>query len=88
VPIKDILEMSSGVKFTEEYSKQESDVSIMWRKTMDEESETIADYARSLGRAEPPGSKFTYRSVDTAVLGMLVRRVTGAPLADTLSQRI
>jgi CubicO group peptidase (beta-lactamase class C family) len=53
VPIKDILEMSSGVKFNEEYGKPESDVMIMWRKTMDE-SETFADYAKSLGRAEAP----------------------------------
>ena len=77
VPIKDILEMSSGVKFNEEYGKDESDVMIMWRKTMDEESETLADYAKSLGRAEVPGTKFVYRSIDTAVLGMLVKRVTG-----------
>jgi CubicO group peptidase (beta-lactamase class C family) len=88
VAIKDILEMSSGVKFSEEYGKSESDVMIMWRKTMDEESETLADYARSLGRAEAPGTKFVYRSIDTAVLGMLVKRITGESLADTLSQRI
>src|SRR3984893_10513310 len=88
VPIRDILEMSSGVKFNEEYGKGASDVMIMWRKTMDEESETLADYAKSLGRAETPGTKFVYRSIDTGVLGMLVKRVTGEPLADMLSQRI
>jgi len=88
VPISDILEMSSGVKFNEKYGKSESDVAIMWRKTMDEESETIAGYAKSLGRAEAPGTKFVYRSIDTGVLGMLVRRVTGESLAEMLSQRI
>lgn len=88
VPIKDILEMSSGVKFDEDYGKGASDVMIMWRKTMDEESETLAAYAKSLGRAEASGKKFVYRSVDTAVLGMLVKRVTGQSLADMLSRRI
>lgn len=88
VPISDILEMSSGVKFNEEYGKGESDVVIMWRKTMEEESETLASYAKSLGRAEGPGTKFVYRSIDTGVLGMLVKRVTGESLADMLSQRI
>jgi CubicO group peptidase (beta-lactamase class C family) len=88
VPIKDILEMSSGVKFDEEYGKGASDVMIMWRKTMDEESETQAAYAKSLGRAEAPGTRFVYRSVDTAVLGMLLKRVTGESLADMLSRRI
>jgi CubicO group peptidase (beta-lactamase class C family) len=88
VPIKDILQMSSGVKFTEEYNQGTSDVNIMWNKTMVEESETIADYARSLDRAEKPGTKFVYRSIDTGVLGMLVNRVTGQTLAHMLSNRI
>jgi CubicO group peptidase (beta-lactamase class C family) len=88
VPIRDILEMSSGVKFNEAYGKGASDVMIMWRKTMDEESETLADYAKSLGRAEAPGTKVVYRSIDTAVLGMLVKRVAGESLANVLSQRI
>jgi CubicO group peptidase (beta-lactamase class C family) len=88
VPVRDLLEMSSGVKFSEEYNKSESDVMVMWRKTMDEESETLADYAKSLGRAEAPGTKFVYRSIDTGVLGMLIRRVTGERLADLLSERI
>ncbi|HUY29189.1 MAG TPA: serine hydrolase [Candidatus Binataceae bacterium] len=88
VPIKDLLEMSSGVKFTEDYNNRKSDVEIMWNKTMVQQSQTIADYAKTLGRAEPPGTKFVYRSIDTGVLGMLVRRVTGKPLAETLSERI
>ena len=88
VPIRAILQMSSGVKFNEEYGKEPSDVMIMWRKTMDEESETLTDYANSLGRAEAPGKKFAYRSIDAAVLGMLVKRVTGKSLAEMLSQRI
>ncbi|HVA76797.1 MAG TPA: serine hydrolase [Candidatus Binataceae bacterium] len=88
VPINDILEMSSGVKFSEEYGIDSSDVMIMWDKTMTEQSQTFAEYASSLGRSEKPGSKFVYRSVDTAVLAMLVKRVTGKPLAQMLSERI
>jgi CubicO group peptidase (beta-lactamase class C family) len=88
VPIKDILQMSSGVKFTEDYANGTSDVNIMWNKTMVDESETIADYARSLDRAEKPGTKFVYRSIDTGVLGMLVKRATGQTLARMLSDRI
>src|SRR5262249_46290783 len=73
---------------TEEYNNPESDVGTMWRKTMDKESETLLDYAKSLGRDEAPGKKFVYRSIDTGVLGMLVSRVMGKRLADTLSERI
>lgn len=88
VPIKDLLEMSSGVKFTEDYGDNKSDVQIMWNKTMTQQSESLGEYAKTLGRAEKPGTKFVYRSVDTAVLGLLVKRVTGMPLATMLSDRI
>ena len=87
--IKNILEMSSGVKFTEDENNRTSDIWKMWSATMDAESEQIADYVMSLKqRSEPPGSKWAYRSVDTAVLGMLLRRVTGQPLATVLSEKI
>jgi CubicO group peptidase (beta-lactamase class C family) len=88
VPIKYILEMSSGIKFTEVYGSAESDIMIMWRRTMVEESERLDHYAASLTRLEPPGSRFEYRSVDTQVLGELVKKVTGETLADNLSKRI
>jgi CubicO group peptidase (beta-lactamase class C family) len=87
--IKNILEMSSGVRFTEDENNRTSDIWKMWSATMDTESETIADYVMSLKqRSEPPGSKWVYRSVDTAVLGMLVKRVMGQPLARVLSEKI
>ncbi|MGO9453989.1 MAG: serine hydrolase domain-containing protein [Candidatus Binataceae bacterium] len=88
VPIKDILEMSSGVDFVEDPDNSGSDIETMWWTTMDTESETIADYAKSRRRVEQPGTKWVYKSVDPAVLGMLVNRVMGQPLATILSERI
>ncbi|MGC1678878.1 MAG: serine hydrolase [Candidatus Binataceae bacterium] len=88
VPIKDILEMSSGVKFTEDYGDRNSDVQILWDKTMTKQSETLDEYAKTLRRTEKPGAKFVYRSIDTGVLGLLVKRVTGMPMATMLSDRI
>lgn len=79
--------MSSGVKFSEDYSGQD-DLSLMWQKTMEENSQSLDDYARSLTRAEKPGTRFYYRSVDTQVLGWLVNRVTGEHPADYLSQKL
>jgi len=87
VPIKAILQMSSGVKFSEDYGGQD-DLSLMWQKTMEENSQSLDDYARSLTRAEKPGTRFYYRSVDTQVLGWLVNRVTGEHPADYLSRKL
>jgi len=87
--IRNILEMSSGVQFSEDENNRKSDVWTMWTATMDVESETIADYVQSTKRrSEPPGSRWVYRSLDTAVLGILVNRVMGKPLATVLSERI
>ena len=80
--------MSSGVKFTEEYTNPESSVEVMWSRTMVQETERLNDFAKSVGRAEPPGTKFVYRSLDSQVLGWLVKQVTGESLADYLSQKI
>ena len=89
VPIKNILEMSSGVEFNENDNDRTSDIWKMWSATMADESESFADYAKSIHhRSETAGSKWVYRSIDTVVLGMLVKRVTGQPLATMLSQRI
>lgn len=88
VAIKDVLDMSSGVDFSEVYTNPESSIEIMWRQTMVDESERLNDVAKSLKRIQPPGTKFVYRSVDTQVLGAMVKRVTGESLADYLSRKV
>jgi CubicO group peptidase (beta-lactamase class C family) len=89
VSIKNILQMSSGVAFSEDDNNRTSDIWTMWSATMDSESETIADYAKSIrNRSEAPGTKWVYSSLDSAVLGMLVNRVMARPLAAVLSERV
>ncbi|HEY6394725.1 MAG TPA: serine hydrolase [Candidatus Binataceae bacterium] len=87
VPIKDILQMSSGVKFTEDYGGTD-DMTLMWRTCMENNAQSLENYARSLHRQEEPGKRFEYRSIDTEVLGWLVNRVTGEHPADYLSRKI
>jgi CubicO group peptidase (beta-lactamase class C family) len=89
VSIKDLLEMSSGIDFTEDaFAGHPSDVLYMWNHIMVNEAERLNDYAASLTRAEPPGTRFQYRSVDAQVLGWLVKNVTGKSLSQDLSERI
>jgi CubicO group peptidase (beta-lactamase class C family) len=89
VPIKDILQMSSGVKFNEEYTNAQSDVVRWWQLAMVEHRMSLNDFLEKIpGGAEAPGTKFVYRSADTQVLGWLVSRVTGKDLADDLTERV
>ncbi len=86
VPIRDVLEMSSGVGFNEDYGDYESDINRFGRAIAFGGS--MADFAASLKRARPPGTYHHYVSIDTQVLGMLVTRVTGVDLSEYLGTRI
>jgi len=89
VPIKAILQMSSGVRFTERYEPgRYSDMDLMFERGMIDESSRLNDYLKSLPRLLPPGAKFAYKGSDTQALGWIVRHVTGESLADYLSDKI
>jgi len=84
--IRDILTMSSGIRFTEDYGDLSSDVNRM--------SMTIAtggsldEFAMSLEREREPGTFNNYVSVDTHVLGMMLVKVTGKTLTQLLEEQI
>jgi CubicO group peptidase (beta-lactamase class C family) len=89
VPIAAILQMSSGVKFTERYvAGRYSDMDLMFERGMMDETTPLNDYLKGLPRVSPSGAKFAYKGADSQALGWLVRRVTGESLADYLSEKV
>lgn len=87
VPIKHILQMSSGVHFDEDYASWMSDVSIMFAKSFVLGS-PINAYPQGLHSERRSGEAFNYISVDTQVLGMLLVHATGKPLATYLEEKV
>ena len=87
-PIRHLLTMSSGVRFSETYSGAD-DLSTLARLAMLGESEggaaTVMPFRT---RERAPGQMFSYASGDTQVLGLVLRAATGKPLADYLSEKI
>ncbi|NLJ72324.1 MAG: serine hydrolase [Syntrophomonadaceae bacterium] len=87
VPIKDILQMSSGVKFDEDYANPKSDLeqlnwhAYVYKKPFD-------DFILNLKSVRTSGEYNNYISINTQVLGMLVERTTGEKLADYLEAKI
>jgi CubicO group peptidase (beta-lactamase class C family) len=86
VRIKDVLEMSSGVGFNEDYGDFWSDINrfgrvVAWGGSM-------AEFAATLRRTRRPGTYHHYVSIDTQVLGMLIARVTGVSLTEYMQSRI
>jgi CubicO group peptidase (beta-lactamase class C family) len=86
--LRDLLTMSSGVKFREDYDGRD-DVSILIRKTIYREGpggvDTVVPFTE---RLRPAGEKFYYASGETQVIGLVLRAVIGKPLADYLSEKI
>jgi CubicO group peptidase (beta-lactamase class C family) len=87
-PIRHLLTMSSGVRFSE-IDGGTDDVATMARLAVMGESEggaaTVMPFRT---RDRPPGQKLSYASGDSQVLGLVLRAATGKPLADYLSERI
>ncbi|TMH26159.1 MAG: serine hydrolase, partial [Betaproteobacteria bacterium] len=87
-PIRHLLTMSSGVRFTETYSGGD-DLSTLVRlsvlKGSDGGAATVMPFRT---RERMPGERFHYSSADTQVLGLVLRAATGKPLSDYLSAKI
>ena len=83
----DVLRMASGVAFDEDYLDFWSDINRMGRLlaiggSMDEFAARVDE------RAGPAGQTRRYTSIDTHVLALVIRSVTGGRLADTLGEGV
>jgi len=87
VPIKHILQMSSGVKFSEKYDDPKSDI-FQVIPNLFFYMRSMKDLARSFPSEGASGQKFHYISLDTQILGMLIARVTGQTVSSYLQQKL
>ncbi|TPQ29757.1 serine hydrolase [Bradyrhizobium guangdongense] len=87
--IRDLLHMASGVAFSEVYDGDD-DVAKLSRDLFlgGPGMNPATSVARFNTRAAPPGTKWHYASVETEILGLILRSVTGKPVADYLHDRI
>ncbi|HTQ00033.1 MAG TPA: serine hydrolase [Casimicrobiaceae bacterium] len=87
-PIRHLLTMSSGVRFSEIYSGSD-DIMTLARLSIGGESEggaaTVAPFTT---RERPAGERFSYSSAETQVLGLVLREATGKTLSDYLAEKI
>ena len=86
VSVKDVLQMSSGIRFNEDYDDFFSDINRLGRAIAFGTS--LDAFVASLERERLPGTYHDYVSMDTQVLGMVLRRATGETLASYLENRI
>ena len=86
VKIKDVLQMSTGIKFDETYSDPNSDINRYWEGFVFGKSQDV--FAGTLINERPPGTYNHYVSINTHVLGMIIVKTTGKSLTDYLQEKI
>jgi len=85
--LRDLLQMPSGVRFDEDYLDPRSDINRMGRVLA--LGGTMDGFAAALtARDRPPGQAMVYNSIDTHVVGMVLRGATGRSLPELLSERV
>ena len=86
VAIVDILEMSSGAAWNEDYADPDSDVMRMG-KIMGIGG-SLDTFTASIKPQRAPGTYNKYNSADTQALGMLVSRATGRSLTEYMQEKL
>jgi len=87
VTIKQLLDMQAGVGVSDNYPSGPSGWGVAIAQMY---ASTDVDWFLKNNRkmAFEPGSKSEYRSVDTQMLGMIIKKVTGKKVADYFSQNV
>ena len=87
VSIRNVLQMESGVTFDEEYLDFWSDINKMGRVLA--LGGSMDGFAAGLHESEAvPGDAWKYVSIDTHILGMVVRGATGRTIPDLMAEFI
>lgn len=88
VSIRQLLTMTSGIAWNEDYADHNSDVAQMYLQPCEGEEPHILSYMKALPALHPPGHTFNYSTGETDLLGILIQRATGKSLATYLSEKI
>jgi len=88
VTIQQLLTMTSGVKWNEDYTDVKSDVARMFLEPVPPGEDPTVYFMKKLPRETAPGSKWVYKTGETNLIGVLVMRATNKPLASYLSEKV
>lgn len=88
VSVRDVLMMSSGVRWDETYTDPRSDRRRLLEAQISQVPGSPMTVMRSLPRAAAPGTVNNYNTGETQIVAEIVRSAVGRPLATYLSERI
>ena len=88
VSIRQLVTMTSGVQWNEDYADPNSDVAKFNNHKPEDGLDATVSYLRKLPRAAPAGTRWNYSTGETNLVGVLVTQAVKKPLATYLSEKI
>ncbi len=88
VTVRQLLTMTTGVKWNEDYGDPNSDVARIRAEKSVNGSDPIVTYMARLTREAPAGTKWVYKTGETHLIGALIRAATHKNLTDYLSEKV
>jgi CubicO group peptidase (beta-lactamase class C family) len=88
VSLRQLLTMTSGVRWNEDYADPNSDVARFNNHKPEEGVNALVSYMRRLPREVPAGTRWHYSTGETNLIGILLSQATKQPLATYLSEKI
>lgn len=88
VSVRQLLTMTSGVKWNEDYTDPKSDVAQFNLQQPVPGEDITVSYMKTLPREAPAGSKWVYKTGETNLIGVLVSSATGKTLSAYLSEKV
>lgn len=82
ITIEHVLDMQSGIAFNESYTNPFGDAAKYYYGL------NLKKYVSQMKIKEAPGQRFNYISGNTQILGMIIERATGKPLAQYLQEKM
>jgi len=88
VTLRQVLTMTSGVRWNEDYTDVNSDVAKYSLQEPEDGMDAAVTYMRKLPRQSPPGQKWLYNSGETNLIGSILYKATGNNLSEYLAEKI
>ena len=88
VSIRQLLTMTSGVKWNEDYADPNADVAKFNNHKPDDGSDALVSYMRQLPREVPAGTRWLYSTGETNLVGVLVSQAVKKPLSQYLQEKL
>lgn len=88
VTIKQLLTMTSGVAWNEDYADPQSDVALFNSHKAEPGVDVTVSYMRQLKSEAEPGTKWVYKTGETNLIGVLASSAANKTLSEYLSEKV